>query len=232
MWGDRRRRLSSDSRENSLSRRGARRLADDPSGFVADRPAKAAAEQKVRGEAEAAKAAATARSLTTGQGGAEDGVERVYSQTALVAVPTANVWNKTEIMLASLAACRDDFELLVRLRLSALLHTLFLCTRPRACSPLPPVASRVLPNRESSALVQSLAPVAQYIAAVVCLRSSDKTYEHQGPQRKLQAIIVPTGGGRAEHGRHAGAAAGARHQRHPAAQGQGCHLQLEHGALS
>jgi hypothetical protein len=29
-------------------------------------------------------------------------------------VPTANIWNKTELMIASLAAVKDKFELLVR----------------------------------------------------------------------------------------------------------------------
>lgn len=31
----------------------------------------------------------------------------------LVALPTANVWDKTELLLHSLAAVRDSFELLV-----------------------------------------------------------------------------------------------------------------------
>ena len=34
--------------------------------------------------------------------------------TALLAVPTANVWNKTQLMLACLAMIKDKFELLVR----------------------------------------------------------------------------------------------------------------------
>ncbi len=34
-------------------------------------------------------------------------------QTALLAVPTANVWAKTELLIASLAAVKDKFELLV-----------------------------------------------------------------------------------------------------------------------
>ena len=34
-------------------------------------------------------------------------------QTALLAVPTANVWSKTELLIASLAAVKDKFELLV-----------------------------------------------------------------------------------------------------------------------
>ena len=35
-------------------------------------------------------------------------------QTALLAVPTANIWSKTELLIASLAAVKDKFELLVR----------------------------------------------------------------------------------------------------------------------
>jgi hypothetical protein len=43
-----------------------------------------------------------------------DGAAAPTQQTALLAVPTANIWNKTELMIASLAAVKDKFELLVR----------------------------------------------------------------------------------------------------------------------
>ena len=42
------------------------------------------------------------------------GVAAPTQQTALLAVPTANIWNKTQLMIASLAAVKDRFELLVR----------------------------------------------------------------------------------------------------------------------
>lgn len=41
-------------------------------------------------------------------------VEAGVTPSALVAVTTTNVWDKTEKMLQSLAACQDNFELLVR----------------------------------------------------------------------------------------------------------------------
>ena len=55
-----------------------------------------------------------------------DAVAAPTQQTALLAVPTANIWNKTELMIASLAAIKDKFELLVRAvctRLVNVLHT-------------------------------------------------------------------------------------------------------------
>ena len=46
--------------------------------------------------------------------GADAAEGRGITQTALVAVTTTNVWDKTEKMLHSLAVCKDAFELLVR----------------------------------------------------------------------------------------------------------------------
>ena len=44
----------------------------------------------------------------------DDAAGSPTQQTALLAVPTANVWAKTELLIASLAAVKDKFELLVR----------------------------------------------------------------------------------------------------------------------
>ena len=43
----------------------------------------------------------------------DDAAGMPLQQTALLAVPTANVWAKTELLIASLAAVKDKFELLV-----------------------------------------------------------------------------------------------------------------------
>lgn len=50
-----------------------------------------------------------------GTGGliAAEAAGEVSLPTALLAVTTANVWDKTEKLLQSLAVCRDRFELLV-----------------------------------------------------------------------------------------------------------------------
>ena len=63
--------------------------------------------------ASAAPAAAAAGGNALGVDAAA-GVAAPMLPTALLAVPTANVWNKTELMVASLAAVNDGFELLVR----------------------------------------------------------------------------------------------------------------------
>jgi len=49
-------------------------------------------------------------------GGAGSGGAGRQLPSALVAVPTANVWSKTELLLHSLAGNSDSFELLVGLR--------------------------------------------------------------------------------------------------------------------
>ena len=53
------------------------------------------------------------------EGDDESGAERAtpaHRPTALVVVPTANVWNMTAAMIRTLELCRDRFELLVRAR--------------------------------------------------------------------------------------------------------------------
>ena len=52
--------------------------------------------------------------------GAADGRPRARAPTALVVVPTANVWNMTAAMISTLEMCRDRFELLVRIRIQVL----------------------------------------------------------------------------------------------------------------
>ena len=49
--------------------------------------------------------------------GAADGRPPAQAPTALVVVPTANVWNMTAAMISTLEMCRDRFELLVWTRL-------------------------------------------------------------------------------------------------------------------
>jgi hypothetical protein len=52
--------------------------------------------------------------------GAADGRPPARAPTALVVVPTANVWNMTAAMISTLEMCRDRFELLVRGRVQVL----------------------------------------------------------------------------------------------------------------
>lgn len=60
----------------------------------------------------------TPRLLPADGGSQPKGVDRSRAGggegSALLAVPTANVWAKTELLLHSLAAVRDRFDLLVR----------------------------------------------------------------------------------------------------------------------
>ena len=48
----------------------------------------------------------------------EDSAADARAPTALVVVPTANVWNRTAAMIGTLEMCRDRFELLVRARVA------------------------------------------------------------------------------------------------------------------
>lgn len=67
-------------------------------------------EEESSGQASAAQRRANAATADVESMAVDAGV----TPSALVAVTTTNVWDKTEKMLQSLAACQDNFELLVR----------------------------------------------------------------------------------------------------------------------